>query len=56
MTQAKVQTPAMVVLFEGEDARNEAIGYIDAMVSCGYWPKGTVATMTVGTDVLEFVA
>jgi hypothetical protein len=30
----------MKATFEGDNARNEAIGYIDAMFSAGFWIEG----------------
>lgn len=39
----------VTVTFEGVNARNEAIGYCDAMRSCGYWSEDTQDVLSVVT-------
>lgn len=42
--------------FEGREARNEAIGYIQAMLTCGFWiHRHTVYVLTVDGVIVDFV-
>lgn len=44
----------MTVTFEGDEAANEAHGYINAMYSTGFWPKSTVFALSMDGQLDDF--